>query len=425
MNSLRYTPLLKQKTLRGERGGVIISLLAFLLGIIVGLAGLFAGGYAFLTQLTIKDMISSTAGMLDVSIDYTTYISEEYAQKSVWNAVKDVATLVKNDEFSLNDVKDISPFVGEKISDTAETMRTETGIDMPVDGDDGLMNTPVSQLPTFFLDCLYDTDLGTLLSSPSVGMLDKTNSLYDFLMVLSYGEEGTDYTIVEEKVVMNEGKTPTKVGSLIGAEGYEAIAFDERIMSLHISSVVRFSSEENVPAFYKAIQNWTIGDLKNTEKINSLTLTDILGAESMEDNFILKNLKNSTMQTINDDIANLTVLDVFGDQAYENGTLKGTWKYMLKDEHGDVIDYKISEFDQLVSNMQRNMQNASLNELSGDGIAVVENDTLNTQILYEFNGSALADRTAFNDKTTIGELTIIELGNYIGTVIGALNALSH
>lgn len=428
MRTLNYSPLVNRQTYRGKRGGVITTLLAFLLGVVVGLGALFAGGYAFLTQLTIKDMVNTTSGMLDIKIDYSAYITEDYAQKTVFAALKDAASLVKDESFSMEDLDGVSPVVGDKVTSIADTLSKTTGIEIPVDGENGLMATPLRQLSAFFLDCVYDTDLGTLISSESFNLLDESNELYDILMLIAYGEKDVDYTIVDGNVVMAEGKVPAKVGSLIGAEGYEPVAFSDKFMRLKIGDLISVSEGETQPVLYNAIKDWSIGDLKNPAKINSLTLADILGQDAMDGNFILKNLSASTLDTIDEDIANLTVLQVFADQAYdEHNNLKGTWKYMLKDADGNVVDCKISEFDQLVSNMQRNVQSATLNDLDADGIAVFDEATLNTNIIYNLSiGSQQLINIApadYNNKTTIGQMTIIELGGYLGEMIAALNSV--
>lgn len=121
-----------------------------------------------------------------------------------------------------------------------------------------------------------------------------------------------------------------------------------RIESLRLSQVVTI--DENSAPILKAMQDWRISDMTNADMVDSLTLgqiieitkdsapllrsiadtpigdlsatidtlrlCDILDAEAIEGNKILRNLKMSSLDTLADDIQNLTVAQVFGDELY-------------------------------------------------------------------------------------------------------------
>lgn len=121
-----------------------------------------------------------------------------------------------------------------------------------------------------------------------------------------------------------------------------------RIESLRLSQVVTI--DENSAPILKAMQDWRISDMTDADMVDSLTLgqiieitqdsaqllksvadtpigdlgttidtlrlCDILDAEAIEGNKILRNLKMSSLDTLADDIQNLTVAQVFGDELY-------------------------------------------------------------------------------------------------------------
>lgn len=121
-----------------------------------------------------------------------------------------------------------------------------------------------------------------------------------------------------------------------------------RIESLRLSQVVTI--DENSAPILKAMQDWRISDMTDADMVDSLTLgqiieitkdsaqllksiadtpigdlsatidtlrlCDMLDAEAIEGNKILRNLKMSSLDTLADDIQNLTVAQVFGDELY-------------------------------------------------------------------------------------------------------------
>lgn len=121
-----------------------------------------------------------------------------------------------------------------------------------------------------------------------------------------------------------------------------------RIKRLKISQIIDIDSSSSL--LMQALSDWRIGDLTEQQKIDSLTLADILeldesspmilrtlantaigdfgdavdnlrlseilDAEDISGNKLLKNLGNSTLTSLSQDIQNLTVADVFGDEMY-------------------------------------------------------------------------------------------------------------
>lgn len=121
-----------------------------------------------------------------------------------------------------------------------------------------------------------------------------------------------------------------------------------RIESLRLSQVVTI--DENSAPILKAMQDWRISDMTDADMVDSLTLgqiieitqdsaqllksvadtpigdlgttidtlrlCDMLDAKAIEGNKILRNLKMSSLDTLADDIQDLTVAQVFGDELY-------------------------------------------------------------------------------------------------------------
>lgn len=110
------------------------------------------------------------------------------------------------------------------------------------------------------------------------------------------------------------------------------------------------------------------------------------------------------------------------------------WKYLLVEPDQETHDYKLTEFTKLVDNMTKNMTNATLFDLSGDGIIELTDDTLNTKIMEElhipgvidktFSTAGLAD-TNGDDKLTLGDLTVTQMMEYTAEVIEAVNSLNN
>lgn len=192
--------------------------------------------------------------------------------------------------------------------------------------------------------------------------------------------------------------------------------------------------DDNSAKIIQAMQNWTIEELAGNKIETDLTLGDILGEDKMTGN-ILKNLTGSTIGSLSDDINALTVQQVMANDIYvdpdaEQKVLKGTWKYPLTDKDtGKEGQYTLTEMSAMVDNMAHNIQKATLFELHADGIINAEESFLETEIMYEYT---VAGTTIFtidpkytdnegNVKTTLGDLTINQMINYISKVIEGLN----
>ena len=229
-------------------------------------------------------------------------------------------------------------------------------------------------------------------------------------------------------------------------------------------------SNPDTPALLVSLQNTSIGEL--SDAVNRLTLVELLGEDQVEKNSILRNLADSTVKTLADDISALSIAQVFEDKVYktdgdgnyldENGNvlyyndtdgnwytspdfaadtrservLTGTWRYLLTGDKA-AEEYTLEDIGDLTANMTANVQRAALNDLYADGVIQTQDGSgdltfLTEKILYEATVSVggfkypvfSIDPAEFSDKQTIGELTIQELIDYVRAVISALNEMA-
>lgn len=190
-------------------------------------------------------------------------------------------------------------------------------------------------------------------------VLDITPDSSALLRTLAYGEEGVDYRIEGDEFVMIGNAEPKTIGAL-------SAGLDE----LKISSVVDIVTDEEAEdsggtltashPLMQAIADWTLTDFSDPAKIGSLTigqvidivteeeatddnpaspkilqlladvpidgkelgaaidsftLGEILGEEATGDGFLAL-LKNSTLDSLSEDLKNLTVQQMFADNIY-------------------------------------------------------------------------------------------------------------
>lgn len=190
-------------------------------------------------------------------------------------------------------------------------------------------------------------------------VLDITPDSSALLRTLAYGEEGVDYRIEGDEFVMIGNAEPKTIGAL-------SAGLDE----LKISSVVDIVTDEKAEdsggtltashPLMQAIADWTLTDFSDPAKIGSLTigqvidivteeeatddnpaspkilqlladvpidgkelsaaidsftLGEILGEEATSDGFLAL-LKNSTLDSLSEDLKNLTVQQMFADNIY-------------------------------------------------------------------------------------------------------------
>mgnify|MGYP000272135227 FL=1 len=283
-------------------------------------------------------------------------------------------------------------------------------------------------------------------------------------MYLLYGVEGTHYKMENGEVVMlgdypprtigdlsgdnSPVSTITKdltIGDLVGTAGdskllakisdwkIAQLSDQSQINTIKLGEVIDIKDTD--PALLKNLAETSIGEL-NT-RINTMTLAEILGEEQVNGSTFLKHLDTSTINSLAADLDKLTIQQVFEDKIYkkdadgnyvlgEDGSkvLTGTWKYLLVKD-GKEQECQIKEIDSLVSNMTANMQSATLNDLSDDKILTLDEAFRRKNIKYDFGPLEKIEpylNAQGQEKTTIGELTITELVDYVGKLLDKVGA---
>ena len=261
-------------------------------------------------------------------------------------------------------------------------------------------------------------------------------------LYLLYGKAGIDYEIdAEGNVKMLNGAAPKTIGAL--REKGENSIFSKLRRELTIGQMLGNVDDNKI---LKNLKDSTLDSLG--ADIKRLTVGSIF--EDADSNKILKPLKNSTFDTLNDDIKNLKITDVFEDDiyyknadgdftdkngnvvTYENKVMRGEWNYLLRDPSDPTKtpdSYTLVNMGALTNNMTENVKNSSVYKLNED--FNLEIDTSATSFLHlALSGTNLQTlvtagkmESARKDELTgkhVGDLTIKELFDYIPTLIGSV-----
>ena len=167
-----------------------------------------------------------------------------------------------------------------------------------------------------------------------------------------------------------------------------------------------------------------MGEENTIEKlVNTITIGEVFDDDMLDGNIFLKHVKNETIESLPDKIATLKVAEVYKDEVYkaDGVTLKGSWKYLLTNPATGKVDdsITITDMQKMIDNMQANIHNASLKDLKKDGIlSNLSDDMLTTKIRTSIMGQGIG--ISFPGKTTLGDLTVDEMLQYVDALLGKL-----
>ena len=172
-----------------KKGGFLGKFICVILGIIIGMVAAIGGvagtGYFLAKKKTVKEVFGYT------KLDYSTYISEEYAQKTVWDLIGEsveIASQFKAGTATLNTLDKVSPYVGKQVENLVSAVKRDYGIALNYDGK--LMDTPFGNLNAYFKSCVENTPAGDLLLAFGGG-----NSV---LNAICYGVDGESALTVKD-----------------------------------------------------------------------------------------------------------------------------------------------------------------------------------------------------------------------------------
>lgn len=168
------------------------------------------------------------------------------------------------------------------------------GVDLEVEMLDDVLDVPLAYIGSSVDETVQNIELGTAL-----GLDGDSDPL---LLFLAYGEEGIDYTINSDNeiVPINPPKTIANV--------------TDSIDTITIGNLI--GVEEDSADILIAIQDWTLADFRSKDKIESLTLDDILGIDENDDSTaaILKALKDVPIGKLETTIETLSLQEMLGEE---------------------------------------------------------------------------------------------------------------
>ena len=209
-----------------KNNGILTRILSVILGFILGVAGTIGGvvgvGY-YIGSQPLDEAATTIDGFTSMGLSDLLFgtgenngvLDENYANKYVKDLLSDTASAIKgiSDGGTLTDFNEISPKVEELVSKLLE--RTDAyGIPLNLEE---IMTKPLKKtgeeesLTQYFVASLKDTPISGLFTA----MGEKPAGLFAYLC---YGEEGIDYTIVDDKVQMLDGKKETTVKDLLSED---------------------------------------------------------------------------------------------------------------------------------------------------------------------------------------------------------------
>jgi uncharacterized protein YkvS len=317
------------------------------------------------------------------------------------------------------------------------------------DGDSGLMQA------------LKDKKLGDL-KDPSV--LDDLN----VGQVLGVGDDATGlmaaighWTIADLK---DQNTIETlKIGDVItGADGGLLGAINgwtladmkqqSRIERLKISQIIGMENSDSL--LLNAISDWRINDLMSQNKINTLTLGDVLSIDAdsakilqklkdtrlgefsgaldsvclgdildgdLDGNKILKNLKYSTLKTLADDIQDLTVSDVFGEEIYSYLSMSkavsdnhSAYEALSEENKAKAVKITTGTYAEIMQAYKSNMLVSGMSHLIPIPVEITAQNPVEVYYVHE-NGAQLSlGWFATNGDRIADESAIVKTGKTSG-----------
>ncbi len=307
----------------GFLGKFVALLLGFILGIVGTIGGLVGGGYFLVSNVKIKDAVNGVSSITGAEIDYSQYITEEYAEKTVLGLIGslgEVATEFSNGTGSLSTLEKISPLVRTTVEElTAST--AEFGV--PIDAET-LMTTPFAELADFATQTMNSVELGKVLQT--VGF--ETS----ILKLLCYGEEGVHYTVENGEVVMLGSNKPLTIGDLTHDEGINGV-----LGKISLAALIESTGEVNAEdAIMRTLLYGAEGvdyDIVNGE----IVMRDILFAYDATADAFMDDEKNVYLKTA-DGYANENGMVIKKNTTQAVSTAAATeYEYSVYDKNGNLL----------------------------------------------------------------------------------------
>lgn len=203
---------------------------------------------------------------------------------------------------------------------------------------------PIMHVPFEYIsDAMSPEMQGVYLDEVITGLNAQSSQI---LLYLAYGTEGIDYTVAEDGVTIEPinrrtvgelsgrmdgikisdaidmGENPHRLLEAIGDWTLNDFSDSEKIDSLRLDQVLNIVTDEEAektgqtasPKILQTLAEYPLGEIGGA--IDSIPLSDMLNDELGEDDPLLQSLRGSTLQTLTQDIRNLSVQTVFADKIY-------------------------------------------------------------------------------------------------------------
>ena len=353
-------------------GKLFLFLIAFILGIATAVGGIVGAGYYISTKKTAKEVLSL------FRLDYSSYISEEYAEKTVLDAVKsmynDIMALA-DPKTSINDLGKISPYIEEKVSDMVRdyTAQMYDSFGIQLNQDDVLLSLPFSELGAHIKTALEDTPVLEIVTHFGEG-----NKIIE---ALCYGIEGKDYVYNDKgEIEFLEGHHPLTIGE------FSKVDLHERIDGLPIDLFVDINPDDAMMCSiayghehrYKVV---VVDGVKTIEMEQAYYLFD--GGKFYDD---YKKELTCTFEQINA-TDYLITLD------------SGTVRYVSGDGSGQFMVYKtIKTDDGYQKGEPAPFKKITMAELQGDSETVINNIPLGKALHVDKNSHPVLIALAYGEE---------------------------
>lgn len=171
-----------------KKGGFLGKFIALLLGLILGIASAFGGVAAIAYFVPIKDGINTVGNLTNTDINYKDFITEEYGDKSIVEAITSLSKLAqKGDGLTFNDLNSVSPQVEKAIENLVESAGKNS---IKLDKTE-LMSTPLKDFPDLLIEEIEDIELGEILMKVDKGIY--SSEAGPILKELFFGQENVNY----------------------------------------------------------------------------------------------------------------------------------------------------------------------------------------------------------------------------------------
>ena len=293
-----------------------------------------------------------------------------------------------------------------------------------------------------------EADSGDLINNIPLSYIITPNMDDKIVSYLIYGMEDIHYTLkngeaemLQRHIAINGGKVYNEYGEEIGTyDGsmtYTEGEFTYNLVSGSITSlqtkdgktatVYYLTDSENQPVMFTetTLHEFVASDNAITKLTSRLTASDILG-DDINNNKILRHLANTPLDQLSNAITKLTFGQVFAEEIYENGTLKGVWKYMLMKDGEDMAnEYTVlGDMNTMLDNMIYNVNHATLGDLDADGILDIQDSVLTRELITQIGTETFSLPAGIPANAKIGSLTTKQILAYVDALLAAIDSIN-